>query len=418
MILDRLFTRALRAVIRRGALKAVMPDGSVLTAGDGTSPRVAVRLAGWGAVARLLADPELALGELFTDGRLTVESGTLPELLRLLLQDAHGDPAQFPVPLASTIRLFAYRLLRGNDPVASRRNVAHHYDLSSELYDLFLDRNRQYSCAYFEHEGQSLDAAQVAKQRHIAAKLSLGAGQSVLEIGSGWGGLATYLARVAGAGRVRGITLSDEQLACSRRSAEAAGLSDRVAFELEDYRSTPGTFDRIVSVGMFEHVGLRDYDAFFRTCERRLAADGVMVLHTIGRTGAPYYTNPWIRKYIFPGGHLPTMSELVPAIERSGLVLCDVEVLRLHYAETLRHWRERFMARREEAARLYDERFCRMWEFYLALSEAAFRYGDTVVFQLQLAKRNDVLPLTRDAMHEEEQRLREAKGERVRAAAE
>ena len=274
------------------------------------------------------------------------------------------------------------------------------------LYDLFLDADRQYSCAYFEHPGQSLDEAQRAKKRHIAAKLLLEPGQDVLDIGCGWGGLALYLAGVAGAGRVRGVTLSTEQHETARARAEREGLAGRIDIALQDYRTVAGDFDRIVSVGMFEHVGRAHYQEFFDTTARLLRRDGVMLLHTIGATAEPGPTNPWITRYIFPGGHIPTLSEMMPAIERAGLRLADVEVLRLHYADTLMHWRERFLARRAEAARLYDERFCRMWEFYLAASEAGFRFEDLVVFQLQLTHRNDAVPITRDYVAERERMLR------------
>ncbi len=295
-----------------------------------------------------------------------------------------------------------------NDASRSKRNVAHHYDLDGRLYSLFLDSDKQYSCAYFDHPDASLEEAQLAKKRHIAAKLLVDEGHSVLDIGSGWGGLGLYLAQVAEAGSVRGVTLSEEQLDVSRKRAAAAGILNRVRFELEDYRSTAGTFDRIVSVGMFEHVGVPSYDDYFRTCRKLLKEDGVMLLHTIGRTGAPSPTNPWITKYIFPGGHLPTLSEMMPSIERAGLVVTDIEILHLHYAYTLQAWRKRFIAHREEVKRLYDESFCRMWECYLAMSESAFRWQDAVVFQVQLARRNDVVPLTRDYIAEREAILRQA----------
>ncbi|MDB5512418.1 MAG: cyclopropane-fatty-acyl-phospholipid synthase [Enterovirga sp.] len=418
MVFDRLLAKALSTFVRHGTLQVTTETGRVHVAGDGTEPRVSVRFRGRGAIRALLLDPELALGELYTDGRLLIERGTLLEFLQLLLQDSHGERSKLPLPTVATLRQLAWRLTGGNDAKLSKTNVAHHYDLSSELYDLFLDRHRQYSCAYFEHAGQSLDEAQRAKQRHIAAKLFVRPGDRVLEIGSGWGGLALYLARYAGAEQVRGITLSDEQLVAARRSAAAHGVSDRVEFALEDYRSTQGRFDRIVSVGMFEHVGPRDYPAYFAAAARLLAEDGVMLLHTIGRTGEPGYTNPWIRKYIFPGGHMPTLAEMTPAIERSGLMVTDVEVLRLHYAETLKAWRERFMARADVVTRLYDERFVRMWEFYFTLCEAAFRWEDVVVFQVQLAKRNDALPLTRDYVARAEEALREAERVSCQLAAE
>ncbi|WP_407050116.1 class I SAM-dependent methyltransferase [Methyloraptor flagellatus] len=406
MAAEHLLERALRPLIATGRLDVVTPDGSRFSVGSGDEPRVTVRLADGGAALALIADPELKFGELFTDGRLVVERGTVYDLLRVLLQDNHGDRGRLPGRLLHTIRAWLRPLFARNGLAGARHNVEHHYDLDRRLYSLFLDDDLQYSCAYFEHPDATLDEAQRAKKRHVAAKLGIEPGMSVLDIGCGWGGLALYLADVAEAGRVRGITLSKEQAAVAAARVRAAGLQERIDIAIEDYRATQGTFDRIVSVGMFEHVGRAWYDAFFRVSADRLADDGVMLLHTIGLTGRPNDTNPWITRYIFPGGHLPTLSEMLPAIERSGLAVTDIEVLRLHYAETLRMWRERFLARRDEALRLTDERFCRMWECYLAMSEAAFRFEDVVVFQVQLAKRNDVLPITRDYIADREARYR------------
>jgi cyclopropane-fatty-acyl-phospholipid synthase len=276
--------------------------------------------------------------------------------------------------------------------------VAHHYDLDGRLYDLFLDADRQYSCAYFETPSETLESAQAAKKRHIAAKLHLHRpGLEVLDIGCGWGGMALTLARDYGA-RVTGITLSAEQLGVARQRAAAAGLSDQVRFELMDYRAWSAPVDRVVSVGMFEHVGVNHYANFFRRIRRMLRADGVALVHAIGRADGPGVTNPFLAKYIFPGGYLPALSEVLPAVERSGLWTTDLEVLRLHYALTLRHWRERFAAHRERIAAVYDERFCRMFEFYLAGSEVAFRRADHMVWQLQLCAAVDTLPITRDYM--------------------
>jgi cyclopropane-fatty-acyl-phospholipid synthase len=303
------------------------------------------------------------------------------------------------------LRYLHRRLQQFNRRARARRNVAHHYDLDGRLYSLFLDADQQYSCAYFENPDQSLDDAQLAKKRHLAAKLLLTASQRVLDIGSGWGGLALYLAEFCGA-RATGVTLSQEQLARANARAVEKGLRDSVEFRLQDYRDIDETFDRIVSVGMFEHVGVGYYDAFFRKCAKLLAPDGVMVLHSIGRPEGPNVTNPWIAKYIFPGGYIPAISEVVPAIERSGLLISDIEILRLHYAETLRNWRERFLAHREEAERLYDARFVRMWEFYLAASEMAFREQQMMVMQIQITRRQDIVPLTRDYIAREEARLR------------
>ncbi len=299
-----------------------------------------------------------------------------------------------------------------NDRRRARRNIASHYDLDARIYDLFLNSDRQYSCAYFEYPGQSLDDAQTAKKRHIAAKLLPKDGATALDIGCGFGGMGLYLAGVAGA-KVTGVTLSNEQFTVATDRARRAGLADRVEFRLQDYRDVDETFDRIVSVGMFEHVGVSRYDEYFATARRQLKDDGVMLLHAIGRNSIPGATNPWIRKYIFPGGYIPSLSEVLPAVERAGLFVTDIEILRLHYADTLRAWRERFMARREEAAKLYDERFCRMWEFYLAGSETSFRVDGNMVFQLQLAKRQDAVPLTRDYIAEREAELRRREATRV-----
>jgi len=283
----------------------------------------------------------------------------------------------------------------------ARRNVAHHYDLDAQLYALFLDADRQYSCAYFENGDQSLDDAQLAKKRHLAAKLLVGENSRVLDIGSGWGGLALYLADICGA-HVTGITLSREQHALAQVRASEKGLTDRVEFRLQDYRDVSGHFDRIVSVGMFEHVGVGFYDTFFRRCRDLLDDQGVMLLHSIGRSEGPSTTNPWIAKYIFPGGYIPALSEVLPKVERSGLLVTDIEILRLHYAETLKAWRARFERNRDRARAIYDERFCRMWEMYLIGCEIGFRRQGLMVFQMQLAKAVDTVPLTRDYMLDRE----------------
>jgi cyclopropane-fatty-acyl-phospholipid synthase len=303
------------------------------------------------------------------------------------------------------VRYLFRRLQQFNPRSRARRNVAHHYDLDGRLYSLFLDGDQQYSCAYFESPNQSLDDAQLAKKRHLAAKLRVKPGASVLDIGCGWGGLALYLAEIARA-KVTGITLSQEQYHRAQNRALEHGHSKDTTFRLVDYRDVDGQYDRIVSVGMFEHVGVGFYDTFFERCAELLADDGMVLLHTIGRSGPPSITNAWIAKYIFPGGYIPALSEILPAVERAELIVTDVEVLQLHYAETLKAWRARFLAHRDEAVRLYDQRFVRMWEFYLACSEMAFREGDMVVFQIQAAKRKGLLPPTRDYITREEARLR------------
>eukprot|EP01037_Dinobryon_pediforme_P006972 gene6972-biopygen4448 len=319
-----------------------------------------------------------------------------------------GEQPPFFVKILERSRHALRYVLQNNTTTNSKRNVAHHYDLDDRLYQLFLDDDRQYSCAYFEHENDSLEAAQLAKKRHITAKLLVEPGMSVLDIGCGWGGMALYLARMAGAGSVRGITLSEEQHRNANARVVNANLNDVVTIALEDYRHTQGTFDRIVSVGMFEHVGAPYYRDFFKICANRLKDDGVMLLHTIGNCDEPAPTNPFIAKYIFPGGYIPSLSEICREVELLGLMIIDVEVKRLHYAYTLREWRKRFLARRDEALQIYDERFCKMWEFYLAASEASFRYEGIVVFQIQLAKQQDSVPLTRDYIAKREALLRQA----------
>lgn len=406
----QLLRRALAPIVKTGSLTLIAPSGERLVFGDGTGDPVVARISDERALWEMMLDPDLRTGELYADGRLTLERGDALDFLTLILR--HGDEVQDgPVVRAIDRLRTATQLWRQrNDPRRAQRNVAHHYDLGDELYALFLDPDWQYSCAYFEHPGQSLADAQLAKKRHIAAKLRLEPGHRVFDIGSGWGGLALYLARTAGVGEVLGVTLSEEQVARARRRAEALGLSERVRFDLTDYRAVEGRFDRVVSVGMFEHVGLGNYETFFDTCRERLTDDGVMLLHTIGCSDEPSVTNPWVTRYIFPGGHLPSLSDITKAVERSGLIVTDIEVLRLHYAETLKAWRANFQARRAEAAALFDERFCRMWEYYLAMSEAAFRYEKVVVFQLQIARRQEAAPLTRDyiGVAEAELRRREA----------
>jgi cyclopropane-fatty-acyl-phospholipid synthase len=407
--MDRLLELLLKRFVRRGTFRLTTARGSVISAGDGTGRPVAVRFTSRAAELRVLLDPELRLGEAYMDGTLVVEEGTIADLLALMLsQTSDGMPPNWARPQWA-LRYLWRRLQQFNPRSRARRNVAHHYDLDGRLYALFLDADRQYSCAYFETPDQSLDDAQLAKKRHLAAKLRVRPGHSVLDIGSGWGGLALYLAEMCRA-HVIGVTLSQEQHQSANARAAEKQLSAMASFRLQDYRDVEGRFDRIVSVGMFEHVGVGFYDSFFRKCAQLLADDGVMLLHSIGRPEGPNVTNPWIAKYIFPGGYIPALSEVLPAIERSGLLVTDIEILRLHYADTLRAWRDRFLAHRDEAAQLYDERFVRMWEFYLAASEMAFREQAMMVMQIQLAKRQDAVPLTRDYIAVEEARLRALEG--------
>jgi len=388
----------LRHLIRSGRLDLHLPSGSHVRIGDMAARPVVVRIADATLPRRLSLNPDLALGEGYADGGLTVDDDDLHGLLALAMQNmtqGHATPGQ---RLANRLRRLLRRAFQANGAPRSRHNVAHHYDLSGALYDLFLDADRQYSCAYFREPDQSLEAAQADKKAHIAAKLCIRPGMRVLDIGCGWGGMAITLARDHGA-RVTGITLSEEQHRIATERVRAADLSDRVDIRIADYRSLSATYDRIVSVGMFEHVGAPNFATYFRVLSDRLADDGVALVHTIGRCAPPGGTNPWVRKYIFPGGYIPALSEISAAVERVGLWTTDVEVWRLHYARTLRHWHDRFMARSAEAAALYDERFVRLWRFYLAASEQTFRHGQQAVFQIQLAHRRDAVPLTRDYLY-------------------
>jgi cyclopropane-fatty-acyl-phospholipid synthase len=409
----------LRRLVRTGRLEVVTADGNAETFGDGAGPPLGVKILDGAAERRLMLNPALALGELYMDGRLVLTKGGLYDLLALGARNLAGLEGQPWAQALAKARIAIRGLHQRNNRQRAKRNVASHYDLDQRLYNLFLDPDRQYSCAYFEYPGQSLDEAQVAKKRHLASKLLAKDGAKTLDIGCGFGGLGLYLAGVAGAD-VTGVTLSEEQFAVATARAHETGLADRVEFRLQDYRDVPEKFDRIVSVGMFEHVGVNHYDEFFTKVRSLLKDDGVMLLHSIGRNSVPGVTNAWIRKYIFPGGYIPSLSEVLPAIERAGLFVTDIEILRLHYAETLRAWRERFMARWDEARKLYDERFCRMWEFYLAGSETSFRVDGHMVFQIQLAKRQEVVPLTRDYIPEREAefRRREAARSLIRHAAE
>jgi cyclopropane-fatty-acyl-phospholipid synthase len=403
--MDRLLRAALQRLIRVGNLHITTADGSSFTFGDGGGAPIVIRFTTPAAELAVLIDPELRFGEAYMDGSVVIEQGTIADVLALVLsQSRDGKPPVWARPQWA-LRYLYRRLQQFNPRARAQRNVAHHYDLDGKLYALFLDADRQYSCAYFETPGQSLDDAQLAKKRHLAAKLLIKPGQRVLDIGCGWGGLALYLAETADA-RVTGITLSTEQLVLARGRAVEQAVADKVEFRLQDYRDLAGKFDRIVSVGMFEHVGVGFYDAFFRKCAAALQDDGVMLLHSIGRSEGPNVTNPWIAKYIFPGGYIPALSEVLPAVERAGLLVTDIEILRLHYAETLKAWRERFLAHRDDVERLYDARFVRMWEFYLAASEMAFRQQAMMVFQLQLSRRQGVVPMTRDYIAREEERLR------------
>ena len=392
-VLDRLIRRFLVV----GSLSVRYPDGHVSThRGIEPGPALAFQVTDWRAVRRMITNPALAFGEGYMDATIVPVGCGIYEALDLLLTNVARGGRQPVMALHALAGFMLKRWAQFNPVGRAARNAAHHYDLDGRLYALLLDADLQYSCAYFPTGRETLDEAQAAKKRHIAAKLRLDRpGLHVLDIGCGWGGMALTLAQDYGA-RVTGITLSQEQLEAARARAADAGLADRVRFERLDYRAVPGQFDRIVSVGMFEHVGISHYAEFFRAIDRALAPDGVALVHAIGRSHGPAVTNPWLDRYIFPGGYSPALSEVLPPVERSGLVVADIEILRLHYAETLRHWRRNAERRREAIAALYDARFVRMFEFYLAGAELAFRRKGHMVWQMQLTHRVDAVPLTRD----------------------
>ena len=394
----------LKTVLRRGELEVRLANGRSFACGDGAGKPAAIAFRDSSAEMRLLRDPTMALGELYMEGGLVLERGDLYDLLEIGLRNLEPGQTHGWIRALDGVRFALRRLHQRNDAGKARSNIAHHYDLGNAFYELFLDSDMQYSCAYFERPGMSLEDAQLAKKRHIAAKLLVDPGHSVLDIGCGWGGMALYLARICDADPT-GVTLSSEQLA--RAQARAAAQGAPAQFRLQDYRNVRETFDRVVSVGMLEHVGAAYFEGYFRQVARLLKKDGVALIHMIGRPEGPGITNPWIAKYIFPGGYIPALSELSRAIERAGLLVTDVEVLRVHYADTLKAWRERFTARRAQAAAMYDERFCRMWDFYLAGSEACFRLGQQNVFQIQLAHDVNAIPLTRNYIAEREARLQD-----------
>ncbi len=400
----------LAARVKRGQLTVHHADGKSRTFGapDAEFRDVTIRFADKGAANFIVRQPALGAGEAYMNGRLSVDNDDIMGLVTLMTGNdlwEDGAAALSPKPARRAVAAVTHRLNRINMARQSKKNVAHHYDLSDRLYDLFLDADRQYSCAYFTDPANSLEQAQDDKKAHIAAKLALQPGMRVLDIGCGWGGLALYLHAKTGA-EVLGVTLSEEQIKVAKRRAEEAGVADKVKFELIDYRHVTGSFDRIVSVGMFEHVGPAHYRTFFRQCRSLLNDDGVMLLHTIGRAGAPGVTDDWTAKYIFPGGYNPALSEIVRAQEGLRFFLTDVEVLRRHYGYTLEEWYARTVAARDQIVDLYDERFYRMWIFYLAGAACAFRFGGMVNYQLQYARNRNTLPITRDYMIEEERALR------------
>ncbi len=401
------FLKIFRRLVQKGNLTLILSSGERAILGDGSGVAVTVRTLDEEAEKAILHDPGLRFGEMYVEGRIVIDEGNIFDLLSMV--KANGlEKAATISNTATALMHVAEQQIKSRLPVnRNKHNVAHHYDLDGKLFDLFLDQDWQYSCGYFDPPGISLGEAQTAKKRHIAAKLLLEPGQTVLEVGSGWGGMGMYLAESSGVD-VTGITLSEEQLKVSRGRAQKRGLENHVRFELQDYRTMADRqFDRIVSVGMFEHVGMANYLNFFIKMAGLLAPKGVMVLHAIGQAEKPWATNPWIEKYIFPGGYMPALSEVVPAIEKAGLMIRDIEILPMHYAHTLRAWRERFTARKEEAIQLYDERFFRMWEFYLASSETAFLYDKMAIFQIQLSHELESVPYTRNYIGEREEALRQ-----------
>ncbi len=389
--------KTLEKRIRIGTLTVHFPDGTRRVLGSG-EPDVHIRMHRNNTLRRILLYPPMNLGTSYIDGGWGPEGHDLRPFFSLIMQNMGVGPRSLAV---RKLIALIHRVAEINWPWRSLRNVSHHYDLDRRLFRKFLDSDLQYSCAYFEQPDATLEQAQTAKRRHIANKLHLKPGAKVLDIGCGWGGMALHLAEHHDA-RVTGLTLSREQLKIARERAREAGLEDRVDFRLQDYRLHEEEYDAIVSVGMFEHVGRPQYQQFFDQVIKMLRPEGTALIHTIGRNGPPTATNPWIARHIFPGGYIPALSEVSTRIERSRLVLSDLEVLRLHYAKTLEQWNTRFQETRHEFAEELGEQFCRMWEFYLQISESAFRWSDLVVFQFQLNRRNDVIPLTRDYLYQRE----------------
>ena len=396
---DNMLSSILDRLVVDGRLAVVWPDGRQSVFGPGGDLAATVRILDQATVRRLCLTPELALGEGYMSGEIEVAPEELPDLMRLLVRNRRIGVLPPWVRAAQKVETGLRTWMERNTPQTARRNVAHHYDISNDLYRLFLDEDMQYSCAYFARPGLSLEAAQRAKKRHIAAKLLIEPGMHVLDIGCGWGGMALTLAQEYGA-RVTGVTLSENQLRLARARARDAGLEDRVRFELMDYRKLSGPFDRIVSVGMLEHVGSPHIREYFARVHDLLAPDGVALIHTIGICQPPRATSRWLRKYIFPGGYIPSMSDIGNAVERAGFWLADWESWRWHYAETLRHWRERFEGNLDTVREMYDDRFIRMWRYYLVACETAFLEQQQVVFQVQLARRRDAVPVTRDYLYE------------------
>lgn len=393
-----LFARFLKPLMKRGTLTIIDHTGRSHVVGTGEEPKITATFHDPNLGTKLFINPALYAGEGYMDGTLTIEDGDLFELLDLVMSNIGATHGHWAARTLKSIERFG-GLLRTYNPISrAANNVAHHYDLSATLYERFLDEDMQYSMAYYRSPNDTLEQAQRQKVDHIARKLCLKPGMTVLDVGCGWGGLGLGLHQRYGV-NVTGISLSEEQLKVARRRADEAGVSDNVQFLYKDYREVEGTFDRIVSVGMFEHVGLPMYRTFFKTMRKLLVDDGVAVLHTIGRADGPGASDSWTLKYIFPGGYAPALSEIVPHVEKAGFYITDVETLRLHYAYTLREWRRRFMEHRDEMEKIYDARFCRMWEFFLASAESSFHNAFHVNFHIQMSPKLETVPLTRDYMY-------------------
>ncbi len=396
---DKWFRFFLRRTVKIGRLSVELPSGETFMVGEGSEDPIKITVTSEMALRSLCLNPHLAFGERYMDEGLTIEGDDLKGLGELIFINI-SNLENTPIPRITSFFMKCIRsITQFNNKIRAKRNIQHHYDLTDELYSLFLDEDRQYSCAYFASPEFTLEEAQIAKKDHISRKLLIEPEMDILDIGSGWGGLGLTLAKKYGA-RVQGVTLSTEQHKISNRRAREEGLSDRVDFSLMDYRSVNKKFDRIVSVGMFEHVGTPHYREYFKSVRNTLKDDGVALLHTIGRSAPPAGTNPWLAKYIFPGGYVPALSETMEAIEKEKLMVNDIEILRLHYAETLANWYERFMNNIDRIRDIYDDRFCRMWRFYLVMCEMSFRYGGLVVFQFQLSHKNNIVPITRDYLYQ------------------
>jgi len=405
-MLENKLSQLFEKTVEVGTLEVTYPSGTVKNYGDGTLETLRIRFVDEDAMKKLYSDPELQFPELYMHGKLVIEEGNIYDLV--LLSKLNRSKKKFVTPAAAVKtagRILQRKLKRSILPDASKSNVAHHYDLDEKLFRLFLDKDMQYSCGYFENGDETLEEAQLKKKRHIAAKMRLKEGQRVLDIGCGWGGMGLYLAKTTGA-HVTGVSLSEEQVRVANERAAAAGLSDRAQFKLMDYRKVTGEFDRVVSVGMFEHVGLRHYEEFFRTVKKLMAPDGVFLLHSIVRPKPNRYSAPFVEKYIFPQGQIPSLAETLGPVEKVPLLVKDVEILTYHYADTILEWRDRFRANKDKVLELYDETFFRMWDVYLTSSEIQYRHGRLCNFQIQFTKQNSEGPRNRNYIAEAEAALK------------